>query len=74
MFASVKMAIIVSDNDLLPVRRQATIGTNVGLLSIGPLGANFRDFITEIKTFVFKKMRLKCRLENGGHFVWALLY
>ena len=50
-----ELTIIGSDNGLLPERHQAIIGTNVGILLIGPLGTNF----SEILTFSFTKMRLK---------------
>ena len=36
--------IIGSDNGLSPVRRQAIIWTNAGILLIGPLGANLVNF------------------------------
>ena len=52
-------AIIGSDNGLLPGRCQAIIWTNVGILSIGPLGTNFSEILIEIQTFSFKKMHLK---------------
>ena len=64
------LTIIGSDNGLLPGRRQAIIWTNAGILSIGPLGTNFSEVLTEILTFSFKKM---CRLQNGGHFVSATM-
>ena len=51
-----KLTIIGSDNGLLPGWRQAIIWTNAGILSIGPLGSNFREILTEIHTFSFKKM------------------
>ena len=51
-----------SDNGLSPGRRQAIIRTNAGILLIGSLGTNFSEFM---------KIRLKCRLRNGGHFVSA---
>ena len=54
-----KLTIIGSDNGLSPVRRQAIIWTNAGLLSIGPLGTNFSEILIEILTFSFEKMRLK---------------
>ena len=54
-----KLAIIGSDNGLLPDRRQAIIWTNAGLLLIGPLGTNFSKILIEILIFSFKKMRLK---------------
>ena len=54
-----KLAIIGSDNGLLPGRRQAIILTNAGILLIGPLGTNFSEILIEIYTFSFKKMHLK---------------
>ena len=60
-----KLVIIVSDNGLSPVRRQAIIWTNAGILS------NLSKILIEIHAFSFKKMQLKYRLENGGHFVSA---
>ena len=54
-----KFTIIGSDNGLLPGRRQAIIWTNVGILLIGPLGTNFREMLTKIYKFSFKKMHLK---------------
>ena len=50
---------IGSGNGLSPVRRQAITWTNADLLSIGPLGTNFREIWIEILTFWLKKMRLK---------------
>ena len=44
-------------NGLSPGRRQASIWTNTGILSIGPLGMNF--ILIEIRLFSFKKMHLK---------------
>ena len=66
-----ELTIIVSDNGLSPGRRQAIIWTNPGILLIGPYGTNFSEILEEILTFSFKKMRLKCRLRIGGHFVSA---
>ena len=54
-----KLAVIVSDNGLSPGRRQAIIGTNGGILLIGPLGTNFSEIVIGIQTFSFKKMYLK---------------
>ena len=54
-----KLIIIGSDNGLSPDRRQAIIWTNAVLLLIGPLGTNFSEILIEIRTFSFKKMRLK---------------
>ena len=36
MYASVNRVSVGSDNDLSPIRRQAIIGINAGLLSIDP--------------------------------------
>ena len=41
--AYMHQAIIASDNGLSPVRRQAIIWTNAGILLIGSLGTNFSD-------------------------------
>ena len=38
-----KLTIIGSNNSLSPVRRQAIIWTNAGILLIGPLGTNFNE-------------------------------
>ena len=54
-----KLAIIGSDNGLSPLRRQAIIWTNDGILLIGPLGTNFSEILIEIDTFSFKKIHLK---------------
>ena len=54
-----KLTIIGSDNGLSPGRRQAIIGTNDGILLIGPLETNFSEIFIEIHTFSFKKMHLK---------------
>ena len=54
-----KLIIIGSDNGLSPGRRQAIIRTNAGILLIGPLRTNFSEILIEIRTFSFKKMRLK---------------
>ena len=53
------ITIIGSDNGLLPGQRQAIIWTNAGILSIGPLGPNFSEILSEIYVFSFKKMHLK---------------
>ena len=59
-----KLTIIGSDNGLSPDRRQAIIGTNAGILLIGPLGTDFSEILIEILTFSFKKMRLKVSSAN----------
>ena len=51
--------IIGSDNSLSPGRCQAIIGTNTGILLIGPLGTNFSDILIDVHTFSLKKMHLK---------------
>ena len=60
------LTIITSDNGLLPDRRKAIIWTNSGILLIRPLRTNFNEILIEIHIYSFKKMHLKCRLENGG--------
>ena len=66
-----KLTIIGSDNGSLPGRRLAIIWTNAGILFIGPLETIFSEILIEIYSFWFKKMHLKCHLENGCHFVSA---
>ena len=50
---------IASDNGLSPIRRQAIIWTNAGLLSIGPLGTHFSEILIKIITFHSPKIHLK---------------
>ena len=50
---------IGSDNGLSPIRRQAIIWTNAGVLSIEPLGINFNEILIKIQHFSFTKMHLK---------------
>ena len=64
-----KLTIIGSDDGLLPGRRQAIICTNEWILLIGPLGTDFSGIFIEIHKFSFKKMHLKCHLQNGRSFV-----
>ena len=66
-----KTTIIGSDNGLSPGRRQAIICTDAEILLIEPLETNFNEMLFETHTFSFKKIRLKCLLENDGHFVSA---
>ena len=68
-----ELTIIGPDNDLLPGRCQAIIWTHAGIMVIWTLQTNFSEILIKIRTFSFKKMRLKCRLWNGGHFVSASL-
>ena len=50
--ALVNKAIIGSDNGLSPVRRQAIIWNNVGIMLIGTLGKNSVRFESKYKTFI----------------------
>ena len=54
-----KFTIIGPDNGLSPIRRQAIIWTNAGILVIRTLGTNFTEILIEIHTFSNKKMHLK---------------
>ena len=54
-----KLAIIGSDDRLLPGQHQAIIWTNAGILLIRPLGTKFSEMFVEIHTFSFKKIHLK---------------
>ena len=54
-----KLNMIGLDNGLLPGRRQVIIGTNAGILLIGPSRTHFSVFLIEIHTFSLKKMHLK---------------
>ena len=49
----------ISDYGLWTSRRQASIWTNAGLLSIGPLRTNFSGILFKIQQFSLKKMHLK---------------
>ena len=44
---------------LSPGRRQIIIGTNAGILMIGPIGTTFSEILIAINIFSFKKMHLK---------------
>ena len=66
------LTIIASDNGLLSGRRQAIIWTNVGILSIGPLGTNSNEISIEILSFPVKKMRLKVSSAKWRPFYLAL--
>ena len=65
---------IGSDNGLSPVRLQAIIWNNSGVLSIGDLRKKFNHILFEIQTFWFKKMYFKVLFANGGHFVSASMW
>ena len=57
------------DNGLPPVRSQAIIWTNAGLLQIRSLWTNFKE--TKYINFPSQKIIKKCCLQNGNHFVSA---
>ena len=59
IYASVNWVIIGSGNGMSPVRRQAIIWTNAGLLSIELLGTSFSEIGIGILSFSCKKMHLK---------------
>ena len=52
-------------------RRQAIICTNATILLFWTSGTNFSEILCEVHTFSFNKMRLNCRLRNGGNFILA---
>ena len=54
-----KLIIIGSNNGLSPCRRQDIIGTNAGIVLIGPIVTNCSEMLIEIHTFSFKKIHLK---------------
>ena len=54
-----KLTTIVSDNGLLPGRRQAIIWTNAWILLTGLLGTNSSEMLIKIQPFSLKKMHLK---------------
>ena len=68
-----KIIIIGSDNGLSPGRLQAIIRTNADTLLTGPWEQTSVKFQSKFIPFHSRKHTLKCRLENGGHFVSASL-
>ena len=54
-----KFTIIGSDNGLSPIRRQAIIWTNAGILLIQTFGTNFSEILIQIHICSNKKMHLK---------------
>ena len=54
-----KLTVIVSNNGLSPVQRQAIIWNNDGILLIGPLGRSFSKIFIQIYPLSFKDMLLK---------------
>ena len=65
--AAQKLIIIGSGNCLWPGWHQAITCTNAESLSIASLGINFSE------SFYSRKCISKCRLQNGSHFVEALM-
>ena len=66
-----KQNITSSDNGLLPGWCQSIIGTNAGILLIGPLAINFSEILIKIHIFFFKKMHLKMLSGKRWPFVSA---
>ena len=74
IYALATKAIIGSDNGLLPVRREAIIWTNAGILLIWPSWTNFNEMLIEIHAFSFKKMHLTMTSGKGRPFCLGLKY
>ena len=53
------LIITSSENCLVPRRCKAIIWTNVEIMLIRAPGTNFNEILSEIETFLFKKMHLK---------------
>ena len=67
---SVNRDIIGSDNALSPIRRQAIIWTNDGLLPIGPYKKLLWNFNQNTRNFIHKNAFQNIyHLQNSGHFV-----
>ena len=60
-----KLTIIISDNGVLPGRRQAIIWTSAGILLVGALGTNFSEILIKICIFSLNKMLLKMSSGKG---------
>ena len=67
-YMSVNSVSIGTNNGLSPIRHQAIILTNAGLLSIGLLGTNYSESLIKIQTFSFTKMHLKLSSVNWQQF------
>ena len=61
-----------SDNGLSPVRCQAIIWINAGLVLIGPLATNFSEILIEMNAFSSKKMHLKMTSAKWWLFCFGL--
>ena len=66
---SVNLISMASSNGLSPVRRQAITRSNADLLSIGPLGTNFREILLykNTKIFIDTVVRLKCLVADDAY-------
>ena len=74
IYALVNSTNIGVDIGLVPGRHKTIIWTSGGcLLSNESSGTNFRVIWTEIETFPFSEIYWKCRLQNDGHFIWAVI-
>ena len=71
-YMQVNLAINVSDNGLVPVWCQAIIYTSAGVFSIGSLRTIFSGILIIIQRFSFRKIHLKCCLQNDAHFCLGL--
>ena len=60
---------IDEENGLSPIRCQANILANAGLLLIGNLETNLSEFLIKIQNFHSQKRIWKYHLRDGGHFV-----
>ena len=61
-----------SGNCWSPIRHQAIIWTNAGLLTIRPLGTNFHEILIKIRTFSLKKMHFKMSSAKSQPFCLGL--
>ena len=72
IYALITYAIIGSDNGLSLIRRRTYILSNAELLSIGPLGTNFRENFIEMNTLSIKKIHLKISSVKWWPFCFGL--
>ena len=72
IYASVNYTINGSDNNFLPVQRQAIIGPNEGLLLMGPSGTNLSEMSIKMN-ICFKKSQLQMSSENIVVWSFALV-
>ena len=68
IYASLNKAIVGSDNGLAPVRCQAIIWTNAGILLIRPQRIIFSEILIYIQTFSLNKMESKMSFAKGTMF------